>query len=431
MPISKDVLTRSSKPSYSLDIQSTAPNVVEAATAYKREGTMRPRATRTHPRRNLTLAVVLALTLVAVACGDDDAASNGASDTSSEASTVAEGSPDSDGDGNGEVSEPNASEDPQPTQDDEADQAGDSEPGEADTASGSGEITVVDASGEVTLTPTATGVYALDDIAGIGLLALGVEPIVIEQFFQDPVLGIVLEAEDATTAEPGSIEAVAVAAPELIVSVSHPQILSSREQYEGIATVVMPEVGNDWPDQLRVFGAVTGTDDRAEVIIGLIQARIESLRTELEAAGFGGAVATVIQPFGAEFYAYGPGTLPGNLLEELGFTRTEAQSNTTAENFGFIPISEELLAQEAGVDVVFAVEGSAGGIDSILDHPTVQIGDTPSSVVLQAWFQSHPLTAWMILDDVESTVLGEGTATATADIVELWEALLSEIEAAS
>ncbi|MEM1335807.1 MAG: ABC transporter substrate-binding protein [Actinomycetota bacterium] len=379
--------------------------------------------------------LVLGFALVAVACGDDDAGSNTTSDTATGASTVAADPPDSDDDADREGFEPSASDDPQPTPDDQADQAHQaeaSEPGQVDTASVTEEVTVVDAFGEVTLTPTATGVYALDDVAGLVLLALGVEPLVVEQYFRDQVAGMVLEAAGATITPTGSVEAVAAADPELIVSVSHPGILATREQYEGITTVVTPEVGDDWSDLLRVFGAVTGTDDRAEVIIELIQARIDGLRTELEAAGFGGAVATVIQPFGSAFFAYGPGTLPGNLLEELGFTRTEVQSNTTDDNFGFIPVSGELLAQEADVDVVFAVgAGEGGGIDSILDHPTVEIGDTPSSVVLEAWYQSHPLTAWMILDDVESTIFGAGTATTTADLVELWDELLAEIDAAS
>ncbi|MEM9132658.1 MAG: ABC transporter substrate-binding protein [Actinomycetota bacterium] len=365
-------------------------------------------------RTRRLLMIVAVLCLLAAACGDGesdgDTATDGAvegSETAEEAATDADTTSDN-GDGDG----------------DDGDDAAEDEAAADDEV---GEVTVVDAVGEVTLTATDAGVYVLDESAAVGLLTLEVEPLAVERFFQDVAVAPVLELTGVNTVDPGSVEAIAAAEPSLIVGVGHPTFLEARPQHEGVAPVVTPDFTTSWSDQLEVFATATGTTDRAGAVTAAVQARIDTLRADLAAAGFDGGEASIIQTFGSDYYSYGPTTLAGDLLQQLGFTRSEIQTDT--DQFGFVQISPELLAQETDADVVFAVAGSDSGGVSVLDHPTVDVGDTPAGVVLEVWFQNHALAAWIILDDIEAILLGDGRTTSLDDVADVWTDLLTAVDA--
>lgn len=156
--------------------------------------------------------------------------------------------------------------------------------------------------------------------------------------------------------------------------------------------------------------------------------RIVELRAALAEAGFEGATASLIQELG-EYLAYGPTTLAGQLLAELGFVRSELQSE--AGDFGFITVAEELLPAETDADVVIAIAGGNGtDAASIFDSPAVDVGDTPSATVMAAWTGNHALAAWMILDDIEAIALGDGNVTNVDNVVDVWADLVAAIDAA-
>ncbi|MEM9515367.1 MAG: ABC transporter substrate-binding protein [Actinomycetota bacterium] len=289
------------------------------------------------------------------------------------------------------------------------------------------QITVVDAVDEVSLTPTDTGIYALDESAGVGLLTLGVEPVAIARFYQDVAVAPVLELTGSNTVEPGGVEAVAATEPELIIGVGHPSHIEARPELEGVTTVVTPDGASSWADQLRVYGAATGRTERAEAVIAAVEARIETLRSDLKSAGAAGGEASIIQTFGTDYYTYGPDTLAGELLQALGFTRSEIQSDP--DGMRFIQVSPELLGQETDADVVFAPAGSDSDGLSVFDNPAVNVGDTPAGVVLEVWFQPHALAAWVILDDIEAVLLGDGQTTTLDDVPQVWEELLAAADA--
>ncbi|MEM9202868.1 MAG: ABC transporter substrate-binding protein [Actinomycetota bacterium] len=346
-------------------------------------------------------AFVVALAALAAACGDDDPASE---PTASAA--VSEGSPP-------ETSSDVPDDGPPRTV---------AEPGEP-----AAEVTVVDAVGEVSLTPTDTGIYVLDENAAVGLLTLGIEPIAIARFYQDVAVAPVLELTDSNTVEPGSIEAIAATNPELILGVGHPSHIEARPQLEGVTTVVTPDGASYWGDQLRVFGAVTGTDERAEAVVSAVETRVQELRSALVEAGLDGGEVSIIQTFGTDYYTYGPATLAGELMAALGFTRSELQSDP--DGVRFIQVAPELLAEETDADLVFAPAGSDSDGVSVFDNPTVEVGDTPSGVVLEVWFQAHALAAWVILDDVEAVLLGDGQTTTLEDVPAVWNDLIAAVEA--
>ncbi|MEM7276321.1 MAG: ABC transporter substrate-binding protein [Actinomycetota bacterium] len=292
------------------------------------------------------------------------------------------------------------------------------------------EITLTDVTGEVTLPVTDSGVYALDEFAGIALLTLDVQPAVVEAFFQDMTLGPIIESEGVTLAAAGGLEPIAAAEPELILGIGHPNLTELKEQHVGIAPVAYPDFTLPWTDQTEQFAAAVGRSDRGEAVVAVIEERLEEVKAKVAEAGLDGARASLIQPFGNEYYAYGPTTLAGTVLADLGFTRSEIQSG--AGDFGFIQVSEELLGDETDAELVISLSADDGAFGSLFNSPVVNPGDDAfTGDVGDAWVSNTALSAWIILNDIEAIIVtGEDPAT-SADVLDQWSSLKERIDAAS
>ncbi|MEM1335710.1 MAG: hypothetical protein AAGG08_19870, partial [Actinomycetota bacterium] len=126
--------------------------------------------------------------------------------------------------------------------------------------------------------------------------------------------------------------------------------------------------------------------------------------------------------------AWGPTTLPGEIVADLGFTRSETQS--ADGTFGFILVSEEALVDEVAADVVIGVPENVNAPDTIFDSPVVQMGETVHGVASEMWIANHAFTAWLVLRDVEALVLGDGELVSNDDLVDAWATFRSELAAA-
>ncbi|MEM9204229.1 MAG: ABC transporter substrate-binding protein [Actinomycetota bacterium] len=377
--------------------------------------------TITRSRRGL--AALAALSLFVAACGDDEetsTASDSASASASESESASASASASASDMADEETSDSAS----------ASDMADEEASDSASASEMAETVVVaDVLGDVEVPVTSEGVYALDEFSGVALLTLGVSPVQVDAFFQDPLLGTVIESEGVTLEGAGSIESIAAAQPQLIVGVGHPVHLESREQQLGIAPVATPDFTVSWAEQTAVFGAATGTSDRADALVAVVEGRIADLAARIEAEGLAGSRISIIQPFGPAFYAYGPTTLVGDISAQLGFTRSEIQSG--AGDFGFIEVSEELLGSETDAAVVVDIDSGEQDGSSIFDSPVVDTTNaTATGEASYAWSGNHALAAWVILDDMESIIFGDGSTTQVDDILAAWQALLAAVDAA-
>ncbi|MEM9608084.1 MAG: hypothetical protein AAGA99_11730 [Actinomycetota bacterium] len=288
-------------------------------------------------------------------------------------------------------------------------------------------VTFVDGAGvEVTLPVTSEGVLALDFSTGLTLLTLDVAPIAVEIFdTSNPALAI-LDEEGVERIPTGNLEASAALDPELIIGISSPRLLQVREELEAIAPVAYPDFLLPWDEQMAVIAELTARADTANVVRELIDARTEGLRAALADAGLAGARASIIQLQAGAYYSYDPTSLVGGLFEDLGFTRSELQSGAGA--FGFIVLSEELVAQEAEADVLFAIGDNLGDAGSVLDNPTVDVGDTPTGLVDITWSGVGGFPAWLMLDDIESLLLGDGTVTSPDELVDAWREFTAAID---
>lgn len=176
---------------------------------------------------------------------------------------------------------------------------------------------------------------------------------------------------------------------------------------------------------MDAFAIATGRTERAAAVTDVIDRRVAELRAEVEAAGLTGATASVIQFQAGTYYAHDPSTLIGTLLDDLGFARSEVQAGEGG--FGYIPLSEEVLGGETEADVVFGIIDTFGTGRSVFDSPAVNVGDTPHSVVSDMWIANHAFAAWVMLDDIEAVLFGDGQATTIDEMVTSWEAFKAAV----
>ncbi|MEM9042881.1 MAG: ABC transporter substrate-binding protein, partial [Actinomycetota bacterium] len=376
-------------------------------------------------KRNIRrlVGVLASLALVAGACGsDDDAADDEASDSASapvetEAEAEDEPEPEEEPDDEAEPAEtePEA-EEPEPEE-------------EPDDGADGPTVTVTDVIGEKEVPVTDEGIYSLDELMGTILLTLGVEPVTTAAFFQDPLLAPVLD-DNSDLVEYGSIESIAATRPDLLLGIGHPNFIEIVDELSGVAPLVLPDFTSTWQEQSRLVAQVVDRVDDAEALIATVEGRIDALAAEIEEAGFAGQQAAIVQDFSGDWFAYGPTTISGAVLEAVGFTRSEAQSGT--ENFGFIPLAEELIPDETNVPWVFGIaQTSPDGqvLGSIVDNPIVGGADTTVTDVGEAWFNNSVLGAWIVMDDLEAILFGRGEVTGLDGAASAFEALLAAVAA--
>ncbi|MEO1061615.1 MAG: ABC transporter substrate-binding protein [Actinomycetota bacterium] len=349
------------------------------------------------------LVPIAALSLLLAACGDGDDSDSAAAETST---------------GSASASAPA----PETTETAETDSTDNS------TSEGGETVSVTDVVGDKEVPVTESGIYALDELMGILLLTLGVEPDTTAAFFEDPLLAPVLEARSELVTA-GSVESVAATQPELILGIGHPNSIEIHDDYAGIAPVVLPDFTASWQDQTRQIAQVVGRVDEGEAAIAVVEARVAQLAAEVEAAGLAGQQISIMQNFEGSYFAYGPTTISGSIAADLGFVRSEAQSS--ADNFGFIPISAELVPAETDVPIVVGVLAlSADGLVSLFEDDLVSTDDKLAADVGDAWFNNTALGAWIVLDDLEAMLFDRGEIADVDAASGRFDELLAAIDAA-
>ncbi|MEL6894429.1 MAG: ABC transporter substrate-binding protein, partial [Actinomycetota bacterium] len=237
---------------------------------------------------------------------------------------------------------------------------------------------------------------------------------------------------DANTelVEFGSVESIAVTQPELVVGIGHPSFIEIHDELTGVAPTVLPDFTSSWADQTRQVAQTVGRADRAELVISAVEERVAALAAEIEEAGFAGQRAAIVQNFAGEYFGYGPTSVSGTIVEQLGLTRSEAQSGT--ENFGFVPLSAEVIPDETNVPWVFGVRSTADGAEgpSNLDDPLIGGADSTVADVGEAWFNNSALGAWIVLDDIEAIMFERGEVTGLDGATAAFDDLLAAVEAA-
>lgn len=176
------------------------------------------------------------------------------------------------------------------------------------------------------------------------VLALGVTPVAYTNWLADaPLPWQEIDAVRLDQTAP-DFEAIAAAAPDLVLAV-HSAL--TQEQYDtlsGIAPTVAqsgehPDFGTPWQEQTRTIGTALGRAEQADALVADVESRFEQARAaHPEFAGLA-AVAGLTGADGT-YYAYGPTDARSQFLAALGFTPSQEIAALAGDSF-FTAISAE------------------------------------------------------------------------------------------
>lgn len=212
------------------------------------------------------------------------------------------------------------------------------------------------------------------------LLALGVIPVAVRDWFGDKPHATWEWAQDELgDAEPTvlpvgelDMEQIATEDPDLIVGIFSGLTRVQYDQLSQFAPVVAQpddyvDFGVPWQEQTRIIGRAVGRPDRAAELISDLESRIESVREQHPE--FQGATGLIGLLGGqqSDYHLYGPQDLRGRLMTSLGFEIPDQVVDLTGEDF-FTSISKERLSV-TDVDVMTWIVNESDVRDALRDEP--------------------------------------------------------------
>lgn len=254
--------------------------------------------------------------------------------------------------------------------------AADSDSTEADTAF---TVTIEHTYGETTIEAEPQRIVSVGFGEHDGLLALGVIPVAVRDWYGDQPFATWPWAQDELgDAEPVvlpsaelNIEQIAALDPDLILGISSGM---TDEQYETLSaiapTIAQPEeyvdYGTPWDVSLEITGRATGRVAEAEQVI----ADTEQLFADALAAHpeFEGATAAVTFFFDGQPGAYGSQDSRSRTLTDLGFTIPAALDELAGDSFFASFSAEDLSPIET--DVVVWIGLGEDATPAVRDLPT-------------------------------------------------------------
>jgi iron complex transport system substrate-binding protein len=301
-----------------------------------------------HPAR--ALVALAAAALLVTACGDDDTAdtTDAAADSTSAASVDTTAGTDTVADG--EAAFP---------------------------------VTIEHKYGSTTIDDEPTRVVSVGFNDQDALLALGVIPVGIRDWYGEQPFGVWPWAQDELgDAEPVvlspngaelNVEAVAALDPDLIVGIYSGMTESEYDLLSAIApTIAQPgefiDYGTPWQEQTRIVGRAVGKAELAEDLVTSIEDRYASIQTEHPE--FVGATSAVAFSFEGSPGAYTSSDVRSRLLSDIGFVIPPEFDEIAGDAF-FASFSAEEL-ELLDLDTVVWIVGDDLALDAILELPLRQ-----------------------------------------------------------
>lgn len=318
--------------------------------------TSRPNGGTQPSRAVQLLGVLLACMLGAAACGGSS------DDTSTEESSEA---------ASGAVS----SEETADTTALDAD-AGTSET--ADPAASPFPVTVTHKYGEITIEAPPQRVISVGYSDQDDLLALGVTPIAIRDWYGEQPHAVwpwaTDELGDATPEVlPSSdlnIEQIAALQPDLIIGVSSGMTEDHYKLLSQIAPTLAQsgdyiDYGVPWQERTRAIGEVLGQSELAEELVAGIEERFTQV--QVDHPEFIGATAAVAFSFNGDIGTYGSADSRSTIMRALGFTIPAVYDEIAGTSF-YASFSEENI-DLLDVDALAWIAGDETAVQAIIDSP--------------------------------------------------------------
>jgi iron complex transport system substrate-binding protein len=293
---------------------------------------------------------------------------------------------------------------------------------------------VVHAAGTTNVPADVDRVVALDQPAALNALSLGVDLAVVFTGFQaQPETEEILANHDIATepyfvAQP-DLEAVAAARPDLIIGSGHPATVAAYDRYSAIAPTVVIAFSTDWHDQLSVTAAALDRHAQADALAARINRRVRDLRGAIADRGLDSTSVSVIGSIRGEPFAFPNSGLAGRLLTRIRLSRPAAQDVEVASDQGFVTFSPERLPDH-DADTLITVTGAVYDTsETIIGSPLYErlqaVRDGHDyHVAGDMWLGAAPFAAAWILDDLAHILIHERQPPTTA-ATERWNVLVT------
>ncbi|MBX7451900.1 protein kinase [Mycolicibacterium sp. 3033] len=225
--------------------------------------------------------------------------------------------------------------------------------------------TFTHAHGSTEITTRPTAVSALGPGDGAAVLALGVQPVVIEA----PAAQLPSWEKSAITEQPVVLSgftdtsAVAAAQPDLIIATGEMDDATYSKLADIAPTVTRPtDQQNEswtWQNQLSWIGQILGEQPRADELIGQVASKQEDLRNQ-NAAFSGKSIAAVTVADDGTAGVLAP-SFATQYLETLGFRYSEDLQQAPTDSGTTRPLSDlDIRLMEPDVLVVIRTDSNAG-----------------------------------------------------------------------
>ena len=242
-------------------------------------------------------------------------------------------------------------------------------------------VTITHKYGEVTIPEQPLRVVSVGFSDQDWLLALGVVPIAIRDWYGDQPYATWPWAQDelgdaaavVLSSTEANFEQIAALKPDLIVGVSSGMTDTDYETLSQIApTIAQPgeyvDYGTPWDVATELIGKATGTSEEAAAVIE----RVEGLYADVREAHpeFEGATAGVTFMFDGSPGGYGSQDGRSRLVNELGFVTPPEFDELSGDSFFFTVSSEDISVLDT--DVVIWIVGDELSQDAVAALPTRQ-----------------------------------------------------------
>ena len=210
------------------------------------------------------------------------------------------------------------------------------------------------------------------------LLALGVAPIAVRDWFGDQPFAVWPWAQLALgDAEPVvlssaelNFEQIAALSPDLIIGVSSGMTQDDYDLLSQIAPTVAQtgdyvDWGMPWDERTMLIGAALGMSDEAAALVADVQARFADVRAEH--SEFAGASAAVAFFYNDQPGAYASQDTRSRIMADLGFEIPEVYDEIAGESF-YASFSEEQIGL-LDVDVLAWIASTDEGAAAIAASP--------------------------------------------------------------
>jgi iron complex transport system substrate-binding protein len=296
---------------------------------------------------------LLALALVAAACGGGADAADTSSSGSASASGSATGS---------------------------ASASGSTPTGDASTEASAFPVTIEHTHGETEITEKPERVVTVGLRDQDAVLALGVAPVGIKDWFGEqpnavwPWAQDELGDADPTVLDPAELDLETIASldPDVIIGVDSGLTEDDYALLSEIAPTVAqpsehPDFAVPWRDRTMIVARALGEVERAEQVIADVEASIQAAADAHPEFAESTALIGLAGADG-QAYAYGSDDVRSRFLTELGFTVPEVIEEQVPEDSFFVTLSQERFDQ-LDADVLLWIGGDAAAFENVTSVP--------------------------------------------------------------